>query len=118
MSALDHTKSFALTPFNRRGGDLLLLTVHEPRGETTRGVAAPGEALEALETLLERARLGNRARGLQRARHGVGVFPPRPRAVARVPVERGRHRWHLRSTPAHLLRARAPQRGRPDLEGA
>ena len=33
-----------------------------------------------------------------RRRHGLGVLPARPRALARVPLGRGRHRRHLATT--------------------
>ena len=43
-----------------------------------------------------RARLGRRARGLQRRRRRLGLVPARPRPLARVPLERGRHGRHDR----------------------
>ena len=52
------------------------------------------------------------------ARDGVGVLPARPRAVARVPLERGRARRHLRPPSDHLLRDRALERPGPHPEGA
>ena len=36
--------------------------------------------------------MGHRARGLQRRRHRLGLLPARPRAVACLPLERGRPR--------------------------
>ena len=57
-------------------------------------------ALEPLGALSQRARLGHRARGLQCRRHRLGVLPPRPRALARLPLERRRHCRHLRPPPA------------------
>ena len=42
------------------------------------------------------ARLGHRARGLQRGRRRVGLLPARPRPLARLPLERGRPGRHLR----------------------
>ena len=45
-------------------------------------------------------------------------FPLRARALARLPLERGRARRHLRSRPAHVLRARVLERPRSVPEGA
>ena len=88
------------------------------RTGTAGRVARPHGALEALGTLPERARLGHGPRGLQRRRHRLGVLPARSRALARLPLERGRPRRHLRSPPEDLLCARALERARPDPEGA
>ena len=44
----------------------------------------------------------------------VGLPAARPRPVARLPLERGRHRGHLRSSPDRLPRARALERARSD----
>ena len=49
---------------------------------------------------------------------GLGLLPARPRPLARLPLERGRPRRHLRPPPAHLLRAGALERARPDPQGA
>jgi hypothetical protein len=87
------------------------------RARAPRGVAPADQTLEAMGSVSERARLGQRARGLQPGRHGLGLLPPRPRPVARVPVERGRHRRDLGPASAHLLRAGAVERPRPDPEG-
>ena len=78
----------------------------------------PHGALEALGTLPERARLGHGPRGLQPRRHCLGILPARSRALARLPLERGRPRRHLRPPPEDLLRARALERARPDPQGA
>ena len=48
----------------------------------------------------------------------VGVLPPRPRAVARVPLGRGRARGLLRPEAATVFRAGALEREGPDSEGA
>ena len=79
-------------------------TIAHGRRPAARGVARRAAALEALGPVPERARLGHRARGLQRLRHRLGLLPARPRALARLPLERGRPRRHLRPPPAHLLR--------------
>jgi hypothetical protein len=68
--------------------------------------------------LPRRARLGHGTRGLQRGRRRVDVLPARPRAVTRLPLERGRARRHLRREPAPLLRARVLERPRPHPQGA
>ena len=52
-----------------------------------------------------RAGLGHGPRGLQRARHRLGLLPARPRPLPRLPVERGRHGRHLRRPADVLLRA-------------
>jgi len=88
------------------------------RGAAARGVEDPRGALEALGPVPGRARLGHGAGGLLRARHRLGVPVARPRPLARVPLERGRDRGDLRSTPDPLLRARALERTGPDPEGA
>ena len=50
--------------------------------------------------------------------NGVGIPSARPRAIARLPLGRGRHRRHLRRPAAAVLRARAVERRRPDPQGA
>ena len=62
--------------------------------------------------------MGNGARGLQRGRQRLGLLPARPGAVARLSLERRRHRRHLRSPSVDLLRARIVERAGPDPEGA
>ena len=66
----------------------------------------------------ERARLGHRPRGLLGERRRLGLLPARPRPLARVPLERGRHGRDLGHPPRPLPRARALERERPDPEGA
>ena len=76
-------------------------------------------ALEPLGAVPLRARLGHGARGLQRGRDGLGLFPPRPRALARLPLERGRDPGGISDRHQHdLLRARALEREGPDPQGA
>ena len=43
---------------------------------------------------------------------GLGIFSARPRALARLPLGRGRHRRHFRRRAAPVLRARAVERRR------
>ena len=74
--------------------------------------------VETLGPVPERACVGDGARGLQRRRRRLGVLPARPRALARVPLERGRARRDLRRPPAAVLRVRAVERARPDPQGA
>ena len=66
----------------------------------------------------QRAAVGHGARGLQRQRRRVELLQPRPGAVARLQVGRGRHRRLLRRPPAPVLRDRAVERRRPDPQGA
>ena len=59
--------------------------------------------------------LSERAWGTVREDYSAGgnaweLLPARPRPLARLPLERGRPRRHLRSPPAPLLRARALER--------
>ena len=62
--------------------------------------------------------MGDRARGLQRGRRRLGLLHPRPGAVARLPLGRGRPGRHLRRQAAALLRAGAVERQGPDPQGA
>ena len=87
------------------------------RTPARRGAPAPG-ALEALGAVRQRSRVGHGARGLQPGRHGVGVPAARPCALARLSLERGRPRRHLRSPPGSLPGAGAVERARSDPEGA
>ncbi len=83
------------------------------------GSPAPGpRGLAPVGPLSGGARLGHGARGLQRGRQRLGVFRPRPGALARLPLERGRHGRHLRRAAAPVLRAGAVERPRPDPQGA
>ncbi len=63
--------------------------------------------------------MGHRPRGLQPRRHGLGVLPARPRALA-APTAGARTASGgiSRPPPAHLLRPRALERQRPDPQGA
>src|SRR5262249_10229964 len=88
------------------------------RSATPGGIAPPDQVLESLGPVPERPRLGNGSRGLQSRRGSVGLLSPRPRALARLPLERGRPRRHLRPPSANLLRTGAVERPRPDSEGA
>ena len=65
-----------------------------------------------------RARVGLGPRGLQRRRKRLELLPARPRALARVPVERGRPRRPLHAAPGPVLRARLLERRGPDPQGA
>ena len=66
----------------------------------------------------ERARLGHRPGGLLGGRQRLGQLPARPRPLAGVPLERGRHGRHLRHPPRALPCARALERAGPDPQGA
>ena len=65
----------------------------------------------------ERARVGHRARGLQRRRQRVELLSVRTRALARVSLERRRPCRHLRSGAAHVFRAGVLERPRSVSEG-
>ncbi len=75
-------------------------------------------ALEDVGALSQRAAVGDGARGLQPGRRRVAVLPARPRAVARVPLGRGRARRLLRLEAATVFRPGALEREGPDPEGA
>ena len=51
-------------------------------------------------------------------RRRLELLHPRPGALARLPLGRGRDRRHLRRAPAAVPRARAVERRRPDPQGA
>ena len=81
--------------------------------------AARARALAALGPVPQRARLGHRARGLQRRAATPGSFFPHDHARSRA------YRWnedglggHLRRPADALLRARVLERPRPDPQGA
>ncbi len=78
--------------------------------------AAP--SLETVGSVSERAGLGQRARGLQRRGHRLGLLSARPRPLPGLPVERGRPRRNLRSPSAYLLCPGALEPPRPDPQGA
>ena len=65
-----------------------------------------------------RARLGDGARGLLGRRGRLAVLPVRPRPLARLPLERGRHRGALRHPAGHLPGGRPVERSRSAPEGA
>ncbi len=66
----------------------------------------------------ERARLGHRPRGLLRERRCLGLLPARPRALPRLPLERGRHGRDLGHPARALPRARPLERQGRDPQGA
>ena len=90
---------------------------HDRRKHPPRRLPAPQGALETVGPLRLGAGLGHRARGLQRGRDRVGLPAARPRPIARLPLERGRHRRRLRSSPDRLPRDGALERARSDPEG-
>src|SRR5437763_1223495 len=87
-------------------------------GAHRRGDGGPARTVVGVRALRERARLGYRPRRLQRGRTRVGVSPARPRALAHIPVERGRPRRDVRRGAAPLLRARVLERARSHPERA
>ena len=62
--------------------------------------------------------MGHGPRGLQPGRRRLELPDPRPGALAGLPLGRGRHRRHLRRTPAAVPGAGAVERRRPDPQGA
>ena len=91
----------------------------QPDAERSRLAEADARrALAALGPVPERAPVGHRARGLQPRRQRLGLLHPRPGALARLPLGRGRPRRHLRRQAAPVLRAGAVERQRPDPQGA
>ena len=89
-----------------------------PGARPPAGSAGPRRALEEVGALPERAPVGHRARGLQPVRPRLGLLPPRPGALTRLPVGRRRPGRVLRRQAAALLRDRALERERPDPQGA
>ena len=87
---------------------------HRPR----RGRPVHREPLVRVGSVPGRARLGHRARGLQRQRGRLELLPARPRPLARLPVERGRHGRALGRPPRPVPGALAVERRRPDPQGA
>ncbi len=64
------------------------------------------------------AAVGHRPRGLQRLRRRVELLQPRPGALARLPLGRGRARRDLRRQAAPVLRAGPVERPGPHPQGA
>ncbi len=91
---------------------------HERRTEATRRSAGEDGRLEEVGPVSLRAPVGNGARGLQRGRRRLELLPPRPGALAGLPLGRGRARGDLRRPPGVVLRARALERAGPDSQGA
>ena len=89
-----------------------------------RGAAAgrrpgPGVPWRALGPVPQRAPVGHGPRGLQRQRRRLVVLQPRPGAVARLPLGRGRPRRHLATTSSGCASPLALwNEQRPDPQGA
>src|SRR6266567_969278 len=60
--------------------------------------------------------MGYGSRGLQWHRRSVGLLPPRPRALARISLERRWYRRDKRSPTEFVFRSRALERAGPDSE--
>ena len=71
-----------------------------------------------LGALPQRTRLGHGAGRLFAGRRRLDLLPPRPRPLARLPLERGRHRGLLGRPAALVPGPGAVERPRPDPEGA
>ncbi len=74
--------------------------------------------MAAVGTVSQRAAVGHGPRGLQPERRRVELLHPRPGAVARVSLGRGRARRLLGPQAAAVFRAGALERQGPDPEGA
>ena len=90
------------------------------RGSHREGRGRPllGQPVVRVGPVSERARLGHRARGLLGGRQRLGQLPARPRTLARVSLERGRHGRHLRHPARALSCARALEREGRHPQGA
>ena len=73
--------------------------------------------MEALGPVPVRTPVGHRARGLQRRRQCLELLQPRPVALARLSLGRGRPGRHLRRQAAPVFRPRSVERPRRDPEG-
>ena len=87
------------------------------RDRLERGPRGP-VAVAPLGPVRLRAGLGNGARGLQRRRQRLGLLPPRPCSLARLPLERGRAGRDLRRASTAVLRAGLLERPRRHPQGA
>ena len=67
--------------------------------------------------LTERA-WGNPREDYSAVRNRLGLFHARSCSLARLSLDRGRHRRHLRQSPAPVFRVRLLERTRSDSEGA
>ena len=67
--------------------------------------------------LSERAAMGHCPRGLQHRRQRLGLFHPRPGAIARLSLGRGRTRRDLRRPSVPVLRAGTLERQGSDSQG-
>src|SRR3954470_23742993 len=74
--------------------------------------------MEALGAVSQRARLGYRARGLQRKRRCLELPATRPGPLARLSLERGWPGGNMRQPAAAVLRASALEWRRPHPERA
>ena len=88
------------------------------RPRPPRGGSRWREPVVPVGSLRGRAGVGHGARGLQRRRRRVVVFPARSRPFAGLPLERGRDGRAVRRVRADVPRAGAVERPRPDPQGA
>ncbi len=77
-----------------------------------------GRGLASLGPLSQRPAMGHGARGLQRRRRCLGLFPARPCPQPGLSLGRGRDRRLGRRAAALVPGHRAVERARPDPEGA
>ena len=90
----------------------------DSRAPAPRGGAHRRGAVEGVGPVPQRAPVGHGPRGLQRGRRRLELLHPRPGALARLPLGRGRDRRDLRRAPAAVPGAGAVERRRPDPQGA
>ena len=113
-------------PPDFRGTPRRRIRVDDRRGRTradgrcrsSRRRLARGEPVVPVGPVSLRAGVGLGPRGLQRRRRRLELVPARPRAVPRLPLERGRDGRPVRRVRAAVPRPRAVERRRPDPQGA
>ena len=91
---------------------------HDRRKLAPRRGSQRQSRLEEVGTVPQRAPVGHGPRGLQRRGRRLELLHPRPGALARLSLGRGRPGRHLRRPAAALLRARAVERQGSDPQGA
>src|SRR5437899_328109 len=83
---------------------------HERGTDPPRTSSCAEAPVEEVGPLPQRTPVGDGPRGLQRIRRRLGLLQPRPRALAGVPLGRGRARRNLGRSATPLLRHRPVER--------
>ena len=110
---------FRATPRRRiRVDDRRRRTRADGRCRPSRGRLARGEPVVPVGPVSLRAGVGLGPRGLQRGRGRLELVPARPRAVPRLPLERGRDGRPQRRVRPAVPRSLTVERRRPDPQGA